>query len=87
MSNYSLEEVKQLIEDTKKIHEMHKEALEAMKHNGLKGFSEKETSQDAAESGISVNHLYYSEIKRLRTEIESYFATMTDLLEMLKQAQ
>ncbi|MBJ8476475.1 hypothetical protein [Acinetobacter bereziniae] len=87
MSNYSLEEVKQLIEDTKKIHEMHKEALEAMKNNGLNGFSEKETSQDAAESGISVNLLYYSEIKRLRTEIESYFATMSNLLEMLKQAQ
>lgn len=87
MSKYKIEEVKQLIEDTKKIHEMHKEALESMKQNGVTGFSDQETSQDAAKSGVSINHLYYSEIKRLRTEIESYFTTMTELLEMLKQAQ
>lgn len=87
MSNERIEEIKQLIDETKKIHEMHKRTLETLKEEGINGFTSKQTKYDAKRDGVSTDYLFYQEIKRLRTEIESYFLSMSELLNLLKEAE
>jgi len=76
-----------LIEDLNKTHEMHKNMLEGIKRNGIKGFATTETAVDAVKAGIDINKVYYQEIERLRSEIESYYSTLSELLKTLQDIE
>ena len=76
-----------MIEDLNKTHEMHKNMLEGIKRNGIKGFATTETAVDAVKAGIDINKVYYQEIERLRSEIESYYSTLSELLKTLQDIE
>ena len=77
--------IEKLIEDLNRTHEMHKNMLEGIKRNGIKGFATTETAVDAVKAGIDINKVYYQEIERLRSEIESYYSTLSELLKTLQE--
>jgi len=66
---------------------MHKNMLEGIKRNGIKGFATTETAVDAVKAGIDINKVYYQEIERLRSEIESYYSTLSELLKTLQDIE
>ena len=61
--------------------------LEGIKRNGIKGFATTETAVDAVKAGIDINKVYYQEIERLRSEIESYYSTLSELLKTLQDIE
>lgn len=79
--------IEKLIEDLNRTHEMHKNMLEGIKRNGIKGFATTETAVDAVKAGIDINKVYYQEIERLRSEIESYYSTLSELLKTLQDIE
>ncbi|MCU4359318.1 hypothetical protein [Acinetobacter ursingii] len=79
--------IEKLIEDLNSTHEMHKNMLEGIKRNGIKGFATTETAVDAVKAGIDINKVYYQEIERLRSEIESYYSTLSELLKTLQDIE
>lgn len=79
--------IEKLIEDLNRTHEMHKNMLEGIKRNGIKGFATTETAVDAVKAGIDINKIYYQEIERLRSEIESYYSTLSELLKTLQDIE
>lgn len=79
--------IEKLIEDLNRTHEMHKNMLEGIKRNGIKGFATTETAVDAVKAGIDINKVYYLEIERLRSEIESYYSTLSELLKTLQDIE
>ena len=87
MSQDKTEQLKQLIEETVRIHEMNKQTLETLKNGGVEKFADEDTRNDAAKNGISINYLYYNEIKRLRTAIESYSNEMLALLDKMEEVK
>ena len=79
--------IEKLIEDLNRTHEMNKNMLEGIKRNGIKGFATTETAVDAVKAGIDINKIYYQEIERLRSEIESYYSTLSELLKTLQDIE
>ena len=79
--------IEKLIEDLNRTHEMHKNMLEGIKRNGIKGFATTETAVDAVKAGIDISKVYYQEIERLRSEIESYYSTLSELLKTLQDIE
>ena len=79
--------IEKLIEDLNRTNEMHKNMLEGIKRNGIKGFATTETAVDAVKAGIDINKIYYQEIERLRSEIESYYSTLSELLKTLQDIE
>ena len=49
--------IEKLIEDLNRTHEMHKNMLEGIKRNGIKGFATTETAVDAVKAGIDINKI------------------------------
>ena len=79
--------IEKLIEDLNRTHEMNKNMLEGIKRNGIKGFATTETAVDAVKAGIDINKIYYQESERLRSEIESYYSTLSELLKTLQDIE
>ena len=79
--------IEKLIEDLNRTHEMHKNMLEGIKRNGIKGFATTETAVDAVKAGIDINKIYYQEIERLRSEIESYYSTLSEVMKTLQDIE